>query len=165
MAVINMANAYRELGQEDEALAGYEHYLRLDPNNAWVHYQAGEIHLDQGRVDRAEGLFRQALAIDPRVAPAHVALGAVAITRGDGAGAEREIRAALGLTARRPSRAFQPRRACRIARRQAGGPGRLSPRDRPARRRLPGDVQRRAAAAGAGAMGPAPARCSSAPWR
>lgn len=95
LALINMANAYRALGQDDEALAGYEHYLRVDPKNAWVHYQAGEIHLDRGARERAAEYFQQALAIDPKVAAARVALGAMAITRGDPATAEREIRAAL----------------------------------------------------------------------
>lgn len=95
LALINMANAYRALGRDAEALAGYEHYLRVDPKNAWVQYQAGEIHLDRGDADRASEYFRQALAIDPKVAPARVALGAVAIMRGDAATAEREIRAAL----------------------------------------------------------------------
>lgn len=97
LALINMANAYRALGKDDDALAGYEHYLRVDPKNAWVHYQAGEIHLDRGALDRASEYFRQALAIDPKVAAARVALGAMAITRGDPATAEREIRAALEI--------------------------------------------------------------------
>ena len=95
LALINMANAYRALGRDDDALAGYEHYLRVDPKNAWVHYQAGEIHLDRGALERASEYFQQALAIDPKVAAARVALGAMAITRGDPATAEREIRAAL----------------------------------------------------------------------
>jgi choline-sulfatase len=97
LALINMANAYRGLGKDAEALAGYEHYLRVDPKNAWVTYQAGEIHLDRRELDRASELFRQALAIDPKVASARVALGAIAITRGDRATAEREITAALDL--------------------------------------------------------------------
>jgi len=58
-----MANAYRALGQDDDALAGYDHYLRVDPKNAWVHYQAGEIHLDRGALERASEYFQQALAI------------------------------------------------------------------------------------------------------
>ena len=95
LALINMANAYRALGRDDDALAGYEHYLRVDPKNAWVHYQAGEIHLDRGALERASEYFQQALAIDPKVAAARVALGAMAITRGDPATAERGIRAAL----------------------------------------------------------------------
>lgn len=98
LALINMANAYRAQGKDDEALAGYEHYLRVDPKNAWVHYQAGQIHLDRGRLDPAVDSFHRALAIDGKVAAARVALGAVAITRGDATTAEREFRAALETT-------------------------------------------------------------------
>ncbi|MBA3640071.1 MAG: tetratricopeptide repeat protein, partial [Acidobacteria bacterium] len=36
LAIINMANAYRRLGQDDAALAGYEHYVTIDPKNAYV---------------------------------------------------------------------------------------------------------------------------------
>ena len=56
LAVINMANAYRKLGEDDAALAGYEHYLTIDPKNAHVRYQIGEIYLDRG--DEAQGRSR-----------------------------------------------------------------------------------------------------------
>ena len=60
-----MANAYRRLGQDEAALAGYEHYLTIDPKNANVRYQVGEIYLDRGDIASAEQNFQQALAIDP----------------------------------------------------------------------------------------------------
>ena len=31
MAVINMANAYRNMGRDEEALVGYQRFLELDP--------------------------------------------------------------------------------------------------------------------------------------
>jgi arylsulfatase A-like enzyme/Tfp pilus assembly protein PilF len=95
LALINMSNAYRALGQDDAALAGYEHYLRVDPKNAWVHYQIGEICLDREDLECATARFTQALEIDPKVASARNALGALAFRRGDVATAERHIRAAL----------------------------------------------------------------------
>lgn len=99
LALINMANAYRRLGRDDAALAGYEHYLRVDPRNAYVWYQVGEIHLDRGDPARAEQHFRQALAIDDKVAPARNAMGALAFQRGDRAAAEAHVRAALAIKA------------------------------------------------------------------
>jgi tetratricopeptide (TPR) repeat protein len=48
LAIINMANAYRRLGRDDAALAGYERYIQIDPKNAYVRYQIGEIYLDRG---------------------------------------------------------------------------------------------------------------------
>ena len=95
LALINMANSYRALGQDEAAVTGYEHYLRIDPKNAWVHYQLGEICLDREDLAGAEGHFAKALEIDPEVAPARNALGALAFKRGDTTGAERQIQAAL----------------------------------------------------------------------
>jgi arylsulfatase A-like enzyme/Tfp pilus assembly protein PilF len=97
LAVINMASAYRRLDDDEAALAGFEHYLTLDPRNAYVRYQIGEIHLDRGDAVRAEDSFRAALAIDDKVAPAKNALGTLAFRRGDLPTAERLIREALAL--------------------------------------------------------------------
>jgi arylsulfatase A-like enzyme/Tfp pilus assembly protein PilF len=97
LALINMANSYRALGNDEAAMAGYEQYLRIDPKNAYVRYQTGEILLDRGDRAAAEQRFREALAIDPKVAPARVALGVLAFERGDFPAAERELTAALQM--------------------------------------------------------------------
>lgn len=95
LAVINMAGAYRNLGDDDAALAGFERYLTIDPKDPYVRYQMGEIYLDRGDLDRAEQEFRRALEIDDRVASARNALGAIAFQRGDLAAAARLVREAL----------------------------------------------------------------------
>jgi tetratricopeptide (TPR) repeat protein len=95
LAVINMAQAYRQLGDDDAALAGFERYLQLDPKDAYVKYQIGELWLDRGEVVKAEQQFKEALALDPAVAAAKNALGVIALQRGDVDGAERLIREAL----------------------------------------------------------------------
>ena len=59
LAVINLAQAYRRLGDDDAALAGFEQYLAIDPEGAFVRYQIGEIWLDRGDLPRAEEQFRQ----------------------------------------------------------------------------------------------------------
>lgn len=99
LAVINLAQAYRQLGDDDAALAGFERYLQLDPKNAFVQYQMGEIWLDRGDSARAEQLFRLALQLDPRVAAAKNAMGVIALGRGDLEGAERTIREAIAIKA------------------------------------------------------------------
>ena len=58
LAVMNLAQAYRRLGDDDAALAGFEHYLKIDPKDPFVHYQIGEIWMDRGDLPRAEQLFR-----------------------------------------------------------------------------------------------------------
>jgi choline-sulfatase len=97
LAVINMAAAYRNLGDDEAALAGFEHYLTIDPKDAYVRYQIGEIYLDRGDLARAETVFTDALALNAKVAPARNALGVIAFKRGDLAGAERAIREAIAL--------------------------------------------------------------------
>ena len=64
------------------ALAGFEHYLRLDPKDPYVRYQMGEIYLDRGDLAKAEQVFAEALATDPRVAQAKNALAVIAFRRG-----------------------------------------------------------------------------------
>jgi arylsulfatase A-like enzyme/Tfp pilus assembly protein PilF len=95
LAVINMAQAYRQMGDDDAALAGYERYLQLDAKDAFVRYQIGEIWLDRGDSAKAQELFQAALQLDPNVAAAKNALGVIALERGDVDTAERLIREAL----------------------------------------------------------------------
>ena len=59
LAVINLAQAYRRLGDDDAALAGFEQYLTIDPKAPFVRYQIGEIWLDRGDLAKAEEQFRQ----------------------------------------------------------------------------------------------------------
>lgn len=95
LAVINMAEAYRHLGDDDAALAGFERYLQIDPRDPYVRYQRGEIFLDRGDLARAEQEFREALSVDANVAEAKNALGVIAFQRGDLDGAEALAKAAL----------------------------------------------------------------------
>jgi arylsulfatase A-like enzyme/tetratricopeptide (TPR) repeat protein len=95
LAVINLAQAYRRLGDDDSALAGFEHYLTIDPKDPYVRYQMGEVWLDRRDLVRAEEQFRRALEINPKVASARNALGVIALQRGDAQGAERLIREAI----------------------------------------------------------------------
>jgi arylsulfatase A-like enzyme/Tfp pilus assembly protein PilF len=97
LAIINMANAYRRLGRDDAALAGYERYVQIDPKNAYVRYQIGEIYLDRGELQRAGEEFAEALSIDPKLASATVATGAIALQRGDVTRATELLREALAL--------------------------------------------------------------------
>jgi tetratricopeptide (TPR) repeat protein len=97
LAVINMAGAYRRLGNDEAALAGFERYLTLDPHDAYVQYQIGEIWLDRGDFVRAEAVFRRALETEPQLASAMNALGVIELERGRLDQAERLIRDALAI--------------------------------------------------------------------
>jgi choline-sulfatase len=95
LVVINMANAYRALGRDQEAMVGYRRFMELDPKNAQIRYEAAQILIDGGNLDEAQRELTQALALEPTLAAARNALGVLALRRGDLAGAEREIRAAI----------------------------------------------------------------------
>ena len=95
LVVINMANAYRALGRDQEAMVGYRRFMELDPKNAQIRYEAAQILIDGGKLDEARQELMQALTLEPRLAAARNALGVLALRRGDLAGAEREIRAAI----------------------------------------------------------------------
>ena len=43
-----MANAYRQLGKDEEALVGYARFMELDPKNAQIRYEAAQILIDRG---------------------------------------------------------------------------------------------------------------------
>jgi tetratricopeptide (TPR) repeat protein len=95
LVVINMANAYRALGRDREAMIGYRRFMELDPKNAQIRYEAAQILIDGGKLDEARRELTAALALEPKLAAARNALGVLALRRGDLAGAEREIRAAI----------------------------------------------------------------------
>ena len=95
LVVINMANAYRALGRDQEAMIGYRRFMELDPKNAQIRYEAAQILIDNGKLDEARAELTHALSLEPKLAAARNALGVLALRRGDVAGAEREIRAAI----------------------------------------------------------------------
>jgi arylsulfatase A-like enzyme/Tfp pilus assembly protein PilF len=97
LVVINMANAYRQLGKDAEALVGYRRFMELDPKNAQIRYEAAQILVDLGDFAQARAELQEALKLQPSMAAARNALGIVALKTGDVPGAEREIRAAIGL--------------------------------------------------------------------
>ncbi len=95
LVVINMANAYRAMGRDQEAMVGYRRFMELDPKNAQIRYEAAQILIDSGNLDEARQQLTEALRLEPKLAAARNALGVLALRGGDLAGAEREIRAAI----------------------------------------------------------------------
>ena len=96
LAVINLANAYRTLGADDEARLGYEQFLRLDPRNAQVHYELAQLLIDRGDLEQADVHLQEAVE-HAQMAAAQNARGVVALQRSDPQAAERLIHEALEM--------------------------------------------------------------------
>jgi tetratricopeptide (TPR) repeat protein len=90
-----MANAYRRLGRDDEALVGYRRFLELDPRNPQVRYQVAQILIDREQYADARRELLAALDQEPKLAAARNALGVIAINEGNLSAAEQEIREAI----------------------------------------------------------------------
>jgi adenylate cyclase len=75
-------------GEFGAALRDAEHALVIDPLNAQVIHQAGQIHEWSGNLDRAEALYREATAVDSSNPNGRHALGLLVCHAGD---AERGI--------------------------------------------------------------------------
>jgi arylsulfatase A-like enzyme/Tfp pilus assembly protein PilF len=97
LVVINMANAYRGMGKDEEAMVGYRRFMELDPKNAQIRYETAQILIDAGRLDEAATELNEALRLEPKMAAARNALGVVRYKKGDTDGAERDVRAAIDL--------------------------------------------------------------------
>ena len=141
LVVINMANAYRALGRDQEAMVGYRRFMELDPKNAQIRYEAAQILIDGGKLDEAQReLTPGAGARAEAGRGAQRARRARAAARRPcrrGAGDSRRDRSAAG----RPARALQPRPAGRAAGRPAAGRCRVPGRDCTARQQLQGGFQ------------------------
>ncbi len=77
-AVGNLADYYYQTGQYPQALALYQRYLLLQPNDPRPHVSVGVLLLNNGDVSGAQSQFTQALALNPAAdiaAQAHLGLG------------------------------------------------------------------------------------------
>jgi choline-sulfatase len=95
LAVFNMANVYRTLGRDNDALAEYRKLATRDPRNAQAHQRIAQVLVDQGHLDEAQQSLNRALEIQPAMAAARNTLGALRLKQGDVDAGDREIRAAL----------------------------------------------------------------------
>jgi arylsulfatase A-like enzyme/Tfp pilus assembly protein PilF len=99
-AMIGLADTLVAEGRIDEAIAGYEHFLKSDPNNAQILYRLAQVELDAGRDDGAAANFRKTLEAEPKTARAEVGVGVVAFRKGDVDAAKAALARALVIDAK-----------------------------------------------------------------
>ncbi len=71
---LNIANALRDLGRVDEAVATLQNALVARPDHARVHFNLAALYLHLAQRDAAETAFRAALRADPAMVEAAIAL-------------------------------------------------------------------------------------------
>ena len=95
LAMMNMANVYRDLGRPADAVVGLTRLLAVSPNNVQARQQMAQLLLDEGQLADAERELTTVLRQDERMAAAHNSLGALRLKQGATDAGEREIRRAL----------------------------------------------------------------------
>lgn len=99
-AMIGLADTLVAQGEVDDAITGYEHFLKQDPRNAQILYRLAQVQLDAGRDDAAASNFRKTLAVEPDTARAEVGLGVVAFHDKRPAEARAALARALAIDAK-----------------------------------------------------------------
>ena len=61
----NLANAYEQVGEFDQAIDKYKHALELNPGNASAHCNLGYALMKMGRIDEAIPQFMTTIQLDP----------------------------------------------------------------------------------------------------
>ncbi|MBA2590651.1 MAG: sulfotransferase [Alphaproteobacteria bacterium] len=93
----DLATAWNVLSRHDEAIAGYENALTIDPDLAEAHYGLGTAFLALARIDEAISCLQRAIFTDPDYAEAHCALAMALRLTKKGGEAIRHCRSALAI--------------------------------------------------------------------
>ena len=93
----NLIAVYWELKQPQKAREHYLAAMKVDPNDAMIHYNWGLVQALQGNVERAAQSFRKAIEINPEYADAHVQYGVYFETQGQPRQAMERYRKALAV--------------------------------------------------------------------
>lgn len=102
-AIFTMAQAFRKIKKYDEAAAGFERLIQMDPKDPKPYLNLGEISIDTGDLDSAVSHLEKAVAADPEhSAVAHNLLGSVYLEKKLFEPAEREIRTSLEMRPQMP---------------------------------------------------------------
>ena len=96
MVALNLGHEAANAGDADRAGEWYRAAVRLGPDVADPHFDAGSDALRRGDLASAERLFARAVELNPAFLPAWLGLGRIAESRGDDASAERSYAAAIG---------------------------------------------------------------------
>lgn len=77
------ANFYRAMNEINEAITNYQLAEILDPLDAWVHFNLGEMYQKQGKPARTIEKYQEAIELEPGIAWFHFALSEVYKEQGE----------------------------------------------------------------------------------
>ena len=97
-----LACAFAQQGKLEEAIAGFEETLRLQPDLAEAHYYLGSALLKKGLAGEAVAQLQQAVQIDPQLPNAHSDLGNLLLQQGRVIEAIDHYQAAINLQPANP---------------------------------------------------------------
>ncbi len=101
---LKLGNVYLNSGMLDDALKEYEKSLKIQPNNARVHYALGNIYQKKGEIDKAEKAYEKAIGISPKYLKAHESLARLYEERGEQEKAIRAVKEAVKISPKNPER-------------------------------------------------------------
>ena len=94
-AALNQGVLLRNEGRPEDAAAQFQRAAELDPKDADIWAELGEVELQAWRLDAAQKDFSQALALDPGHFYARLGLGQALLASGDAAGAAKRLEQAV----------------------------------------------------------------------
>jgi tetratricopeptide (TPR) repeat protein len=97
MALLNIANCYREMGKDSLATTALNKIITDNPKSFVADLMVGRAFMSAGQDTRAEQLFRKVLELNPNSAQARGNLGDIYRVQGDTTNALRELREALKI--------------------------------------------------------------------
>jgi len=74
---LTRGNFHQARNEIEEAIASYELAEVLDPGNAWIHFNLGQMYLKQGKLLRTIEEYEKAVELEPGIAWLHFVLSEV----------------------------------------------------------------------------------------
>ena len=94
---IETGSALIRQGKLDQAISLLQETIRLNPDNATLHYNLGNALAKKGQTDEAIRQFQEAIRLKPDYAEAHYNLGLALVTKGQTDEAIRQFQEAIRL--------------------------------------------------------------------
>ena len=102
-SISNLAHLCQQTNRPEEALEWLEKAIRLNPRNAFYHFQMGNLYIGLRQYPKAEQKFKEVIRLDPRRPDGYAALAGLAtLTKKNHQEAIQAIRRAIQLDPQNP---------------------------------------------------------------